>query len=176
MKYLALLRGINVGGNSLINMADLRKVFEALGFTEVSTYIASGNVLFTAGGAVAVIVTKVERALEKRFGMPLRIVVRSAEDVKYVVAHAPAAWKSQDLRKYVAFIKEPVKPEDVAKEISVREGVDALEVGKGVLYMSTKMSGLTKSGFTKIVGKKFYRDMTMRNFTTVTKLAELLAK
>lgn len=94
--------------------------------------------------------------------------------MKKVIAGTPTFWKKDDIRKYVAFIKEPMTAVVAAKEIPVREGVDILDVGDGVLYMATKMSGLTKSGYTKIVGTKVYQDMTMRNLNTTQKILTLM--
>src|SRR5262245_20078849 len=76
VRYLALLRGVNVGGKTLIKMADLRKCVEGLGFDGVSTYIASGNVLFESGERDAAnLATKIERAIEQQFGLPVKVIV-----------------------------------------------------------------------------------------------------
>jgi uncharacterized protein (DUF1697 family) len=62
------------------------------------------------------------------------------------------------------------------KEITLNEGVDFIAVGIGVLYMSTKLSGITKSRFSKLAGKKIYKDITIRNYNTTQKLLELMEK
>jgi uncharacterized protein (DUF1697 family) len=171
MKYVALLRGINVGGNSIIKMADLKKAFEDCGFTNVSTYIASGNVLFESDQSNEAIAEKLEGQLSKTFNLPLRIVVLSYPEFKKAVTDAPDEWKTKDdIRKDMTFIRKPVTAESIAPKIELKEGIDFLKVGKGILYMSTLHSGITKSRFSRIAGKPFYKDITIRSYTTTIKL------
>lgn len=175
MKYVALLRGINVGGNNKVSMATLKEEFEACGLTNVLTYINSGNVIFETGKKHEELIELLEKRLTARFGFSLRLVIRSQKELGEIVKSAPSEWKKQnDLRQYVAFIKEPMKAKDIASEVDVREGIDELKVGSYVLYMSTKMSGLTKSAFNKLASKKVYKDMTIRNFNTVQKILGLM--
>jgi uncharacterized protein (DUF1697 family) len=94
-QYAALLRGINVGGNNLIKMADLKACFERLGFQNVRTYIQSGNVLFGAQEAdQARLVNWLEEALSERFNYTSRVVLRSAAEMKDIVARAPDGFGS----------------------------------------------------------------------------------
>ncbi|MFA6005707.1 MAG: DUF1697 domain-containing protein [Patescibacteria group bacterium] len=176
MKYIALLRGINVGGNNLIKMADLKAVFEDGGFQNVSTYIQSGNVLFESDDDNSTSVSKkLEKLLSETFVMSLRVMVRSYDELRTVLTDVPHEWKTRDdIRCYVAFVREPVTEEDVVKEIKLKDGVDFVKTGPGVVYMTTLTSGLTKSGFTKLVGKKIYQDLTMRNYNTTRKIFELM--
>ena len=178
MKYVALLRGVNVGGNTMIKMTDLKVSFEKGGFTNIITYINSGNVLFDSEKSDGLqIRTHLEEVLSKTFHYDLRLVVRSYSQLQEVVASIPEEWKQQhDLRCYIAFVREPVSTMDVLKEVELKEEVDSIKIGRQVLYMSTKLGGLTKSGFTKLAGKKIYRDITIRNYTTVQKLFLLMEK
>ncbi len=178
MKYVALLRGVNVGGNSLIKMTDLKETVEKIGFTNVQTYIQSGNVIFESGEAnVSKIDSLLEESLKKRFKYGSRIVVRNYEQFKRVISEVPADWeKGKDIRCYIAFVREPVTSQDIVKEIQVKEGVDFISAGKGAIYMTTLMSGLTKSGFTRMVGKPFYKDITIRNYNTAKKILALMER
>lgn len=178
MKYVALLRGINVGGNSLIKMANLVLAMEKAGFQKVSTFIASGNVLFeSATNDQQKIAKIIEGTILKTFHITSRVVVLSQKEMQEVVNDSPAVWKDgTDVRKYVAFVIPPMTASAAAKEVPVKPGVDTIHVGGKVLYMSTSMSGLTKSGFTKMIGKKIYRDMTMRNYNTTQKILALMEK
>ena len=81
--------------------------------------------------------------------------------------------KKNDLRCYIAFVREPITSNDVLKEIETKESVDFVKAGQAVVYMSTKLAGLTKSRFTKLAGKKISKDITIRNYTTVQKLLAL---
>ncbi len=174
MKYVALLRGINVGGNMMIKMVELKKAFEFCGFTNVITYINSGNVIFGSEKSGKIIRTILEAELSKTFHSNLRLVIRSEKELKRVLEDIPSEWKDNDLRKYVAFIREPVTPKDVRKEVETNEGIDFVKEGKQVLYMSTKLSGITKSKFTKLAGKKVYQDITIRNYNTVQKIMGMM--
>lgn len=175
MKYVALLRGINVGGNNLIKMLALKEAFEKSGFKNVRTLINSGNVIFESDEKDSEKLTKkLEDMLTKTFNYNARVMVRSHEQVKQIVAAVPNEWKtSTDLRCYVGFLAESVT-DDAIKEVGVREGVDSLKVGPGVLYMTTLLSALTKSAFNKLIGKKIYQDMTIRNYNTTKKLLALM--
>ncbi len=176
MKYLALLRGINVGGNRIIKMTALKEAVEKGGFTNVRTYIQSGNVIFEADeDKTAAIAAKLEDSLFKYFKYDSSIIVRTHQQFKKVIAEIPMEWETRnDLRCYLAFIKEPVTAQDVIREIKLKEGIDSVKAGAGVVYMSTLLSGLTKSGFTKLIGTKVYQDITIRNYNTAQKLLALM--
>ncbi len=176
MKYVALIRGINVGGNNLIKMVELKACFEKGGFKNVITYIQSGNVVFEVDEKNnEKIVNKLESALLRTFKVNLRIVVRSYLQLKKVLSGVPGEWrKRDDLRCYIAFVKEPVKASEVVQEVVLKDGIDFVKVGEGVVYMTTLLRGLTKSGFTKLVGKKIYQDITIRNYNTTLKLLALM--
>lgn len=176
MKYLALLRGVNVGGNAVIKMADLKKAVEKTGFTSVSTFIQSGNVIFESVETDSAKITGVlEKDLKKTFMSEIRVVLRTYEQLKKVVAEVPPDWnKRKDIRCYIAFVREPVTAQDVMREIEIREGIDFVKAGDGVVYMTTLLSALTKSKFTKIISKPIYKDMTIRNYNTVQKLVKLM--
>lgn len=178
MKYVALLRGINVGGNNIIRMVELKKAFEECGYSNVTTYINSGNVIFESEEKNTIKITeKLEKALSQTFNYKARLVIRSHEDLKQVVSDVPSSWKKKnDLRCYIAFVKEPVTVEVVMRDIELREDVDSIDLGKHVIYMSTKLSGLTKSKFNKLAAKKIYQDITIRNFNTTQKLLALMEK
>ncbi len=174
MKYLALLRGINVGGKGIIKMLDLRQMMETAGFKNVETYIQSGNVVFESDSDNQKISEKLEELLLVTFKFNIKVVVISDIQLKKVLNDVPRAWKnSTDLRQYIAFIKEPLTPSQVVTEVELKDGVDFVDVGPGVLYLSTKMAGLTQSNFPKLIRKKIYQEMTMRNYNTVQKLMGL---
>jgi uncharacterized protein (DUF1697 family) len=178
MHYVALLRGINVGGKNIIKMEHLRACFEAGGFRQVRTYIQSGNVLFTSDEEDSAELTKVlEARVSQTFQYSARIVVRSYAEMQKVVADAPNDWRTRtDLRCNVAFIKAPVTASEAFQEIVPKEGIDVVTLGEGVLYLSTLLSGLSKSALVKLVSKKIYQDMTIRNFQTTQKLLALMER
>jgi uncharacterized protein (DUF1697 family) len=88
-RFVALLRGVNVGGRNAVAMADLRAAFDGAGYSAVSTYIQSGNVLFTSDAPRAITEDRLESLLEHRFGVPLVVVVRSYRQFRDIVGNAP---------------------------------------------------------------------------------------
>jgi uncharacterized protein (DUF1697 family) len=176
MKYVALLRGINVGGNNIIKMESLKHVFENEGFTFVSTFIQSGNVIFQSGSQNKEELTAhIESMLSKAFKYTSKVVLRSEKELHKILFHVPDMWKTdEDLRCYILFVKEPLTAEEVIKEIELKEGIDFVSIGEGVVYLSTKMEGLTKSKFSKFIGKKTYKDVTMRNYKTSRTILEIM--
>lgn len=176
-KYVALLRGINVGGNNLIKMSDLKSWFEEIGFTDVSTYINSGNVFFSSKEKDNLKLTKkIENKIKKSFRKSLPVVVKSEEQIEEAITKAPKFFgKEPNKYKYdVLFLKDPLTPKEAIKEVSVREGVDEAIEGKEVLYFSRTIKNITKSHLNKIVMKPIYKNITIRNWNTSTKLLKLL--
>lgn len=176
MKYVALLRGINVGGNNIIRMTDLKFAFEKAGYSKVTTFIQSGNVIFESGiQDKEKITSHIESVLSKTFGYESKVVIRSHREMKKILQEVPDEWKKDtDVRCYILYVKEPVTEKDVAREVEVTPGIDSIAIAEGVVYMTTKMEGLTKSKFSKLIGKKVYKDVTMRNYKTSRILLEIL--
>lgn len=172
--YVALLRGINVGGNNIIKMSELVTSFEACGYTAVSTYIQSGNVLFeTEEKDPQTIIKTIESRLSKTFNYDSRIVLRSKKELREIIDSIPTDWKTRkDIRCYIAFIKDPVTPEEVFRAVKLRHDIDFATIGNGVLYMTTVLSGITKSGFSKLVGTPVYKYITIRNLNTAQKILD----
>lgn len=176
MKYVVLLRGINVGGKNIIKMADLKKAVEKCGFVNVRIYIQSGNILFESDDKnISEIVENLEASFLKDFAYNSCIIVKSYEQFQKIVSDVPSDWeKRNDLRCYIAFIGGAIPIQDVMREIELKEGIDFIKAGEGVLYMSTLLSGLTRSRFTKLISKNVYKYITIRNYTTTRKILELV--
>ena len=177
--YVALLRGINVGGNNLIRMVALKACFEAHRFRDVVTYIQSGNVVFTAPGANQQQLTpRIEKALSKTFAYQSRVVVRSLEQMKETVANAPRGFGRQPTvyRYDVVFLKDPLTPDDALKSMSVKAGVDRVWAGERELYSSRLISKATQSRLSQVVGTPAYQYMTIRNWNTTGKLLQLMER
>ena len=171
--YIALLRGINVGGNNIIKMSDLKACFEDMKFMDVTTYIQSGNVLFsTEEQNKQLLVTIIEQHLSERFNYQSRIVLISTEHLRRIVASSPEFFGNNpaEYRYNVLFLKEPLTEKEAMKSIPIREGVDQVFAGEGVLYFSQLISLISKSYLTRIIGQPIYKEITIRNWNTTTKL------
>jgi uncharacterized protein (DUF1697 family) len=175
MKYVALLRGINVGGSSVIKMTALKEAAEHCGFGNVKTFIQSGNIVFDSNEEdTGKLAARLENCLLRELRVDSSVIILNREQLNKVLSEVPDEWKENNLRCYIAFIKEPVTSEDVKREIEPRAGVDFVKTGKGVLYLSTLLSGITKSGFSKLAAKRVYKGITIRNYTTSRKLIEYM--
>ncbi|HEV2759515.1 MAG TPA: DUF1697 domain-containing protein [Acidimicrobiales bacterium] len=175
-RYVALLRGINVGGRNKVAMADLRSTFEADGYEAVRTYINSGNVLFEAGAPPGSLEGDLEAMLKRRFGFPLVVVVRSRLQLRKVVEEAPDGFGAQPdtYHSDVIFLKAPLSSQQAMRIVELREGVDQAWPGTGVLYFARLSERRTRSRMSRIVGTPEYAQMTIRNWATTTKLLSLL--
>jgi uncharacterized protein (DUF1697 family) len=177
-RYLALLRGINVGGNNIIRMADLKRCFERLGVADVATFIQSGNVLFTVSGTDPERLTQaVEAALSREFRYTASAVVLSHPMLRDVVRRAPRGFGGDPARyRYdVVFLKPPLTAREALTQVGVKDGVDAVHAGPGVLYFSRLISRATQSRLSRLVQLPIYRSMTIRNWNTTTTLLELMS-
>jgi uncharacterized protein (DUF1697 family) len=175
--YLALLRGINVGGNNIIKMSDLKACFEDCGFTNVTTYIQSGNVIFTSEkGNAESLETLIEDALSKQFKYKSRVVVVAQNVLAEIIKQAPKNFglKPEEYRYDVIFLKRPLSPSQALAVTETKEGVDTASAGKNAVYFSRLISQATKSKLSKIIQKPEYQFMTIRNWNTTTKLAKLI--
>ncbi len=177
IQYLVLLRGINVGGKNIIKMADLKASFEAHGFSNVVTYIQSGNVLFRSDEKdKALLTTTIEKGLSKRFNFEAKVVVITQTELAAIIHDAPQGFggEEKEFRYDVIFLKEPLAPKEAMKSVRVREGVDTAHMGKRALYFSRLISRASQSHLTKIIGLPVYQNMTIRNWNTTIRLLALM--
>ena len=175
--YVALLRGINVGGSNLIRMPALKACFEAERLQDVATYIQSGNVLFTADrSSQQALTARIEKALSRTFAYEARVVVRSFEQMRTVVQGAPKGFGTQPgVHRYdVIFLKHPLTVDEALQSVTAKPGVDRVYAGEEVLYFSRLIAKATQSQLSRIVGKPAYQSMTIRNWNTTRKLLQLM--
>jgi uncharacterized protein (DUF1697 family) len=169
-QYVALLRGINVGGKNLIRMAALKACFESEGFGDVTTYIQSGNVLFrSARSAREGLTGRIERMLAAAFRYDASVVLRDRKQMTTVVHRAPARFRYD-----VIFLKEPLAAAEAIRDVPTRDGVDQAHAGTGVLYFSRLIAKASRSQLSRIVSLPMYQHMTIRNWNTTTTLLEMM--
>lgn len=176
MRYVALLRGVNVGGANKVSMAELKTVFEAEGMTSVRSYINSGNIVFfTEMEDRAELVGLLESALEEHTGLGIDVQLRDADELGAIVDAIPTEWRNDDSMKCdVVFLQPDVDRAHILEEFGPRPGIeDALYV-PGVVVWRVDRRDATRSRLTRIVGTPLYRRVTVRNCNTTRKLLELL--
>jgi len=168
--YVALLRGINVGGKNLIKMPALKACLEAGGFEDVVTHIQSGNVLFRAAGSGSALAGRIEEMLSKTFDYRASVVLRSHTQMIAIVEGAPDGFGANPAayRYDVIFLKEPLTARAALKKVPTKQDVDEAYAGRGVLYFSRLISRAAQSHLSRVVSMPIYQSMTIRNWNTTT--------
>lgn len=179
-RYLLLLRGINVGGNNIIPMADLKALLAKLGYTGVSTYIASGNVLFTSAEDADVILKDLAPAITKKFKCAPALVLRTAEELASAIKACPFA-EADPARVLIGFPTAPTpaaKPNAKAKpdpaRLAWREPADAVLVKAGHIHLHCPGGLGTTKLDTAYLDKLYGVTATYRNLRTCRTLLEKL--
>ena len=183
MRCVAFLRGINVGGHTSLRMADLRAAFEDMGFEDVRTVQASGNVVFDAGGeeTTGAVAERIEIELEKVLSYPIGVAVRELTDVERLVASDPfrRVAITPETRLYVTFLCHPAtKGTSIRPEKSFGRGPDAAGgnvrlVDVGADQVLTAISLSPEGGTTELMAwleKQFGPVVTTRNWNTIVKI------
>jgi uncharacterized protein (DUF1697 family) len=176
--YVILLRGINVGGKNKVSMARLKECLEALGFLDVSTYIASGNVILRSDKQPNEIKAQIEEALSANFVLDsklIKVLALTHSQLQAVIDNKPKGFGEQSEKYHSdAIFLMGIDSAQAMQVFKPREGVDKVWPSDGVIY-SQRLSALrTKSRLSKIVGTPVYRSMTIRNWNTTTKLLQIL--
>jgi uncharacterized protein (DUF1697 family) len=178
VRHVALLRGINVGGNTLVKMADLKTCFEELGFDAVSTYIASGNVLFESDeDDAAELAETIEAALEQRFEMPMKVVALDQRAYARIVKAIPEHWIGDaSLRANVAFVRRATDAKAIVRELDPDPAIEEVKAVKGAILWATSRDSLNRSVMRKLIGGAAYKELTVRSLNTTLKLHQLLSE
>ena len=167
-----------MGGKNKVPMAALKRFFEEKEFSNVSTYIASGNVIFDSEKTAGEIQDLLESALPRYFKLDdkrIRVLVLSRNQMRSVVDNKPAGFGEQPQKYHSdAIFLMGVDAERAMRLFDPREGVDRVWAGKGVIYSQRLSAQRTKSRLNKIMAAPEYKSMTIRNWATTTKLLELM--
>lgn len=173
--YVALLRGINVGGNRTVSMAALKQTFERLGLEGVRTYINSGNVVFRATEDRRRLATRIEQAIEQDLGLRCDVLLRSLEEVEALLAGLPRTWvNDSSMRCDVMFLWDDVDDAGVLGSLSYDPAMEEVRYLPGAVVWRVDRDHVTRSRMSKMIGTPLYRRLTARNANTVRKLGELM--
>lgn len=176
MKYVAFLRGINVGGNRRIKMEELRKAFESLGFQHIKTLLAAGNVVFeTLAADIDALTQKIEAKLEEVFGYNIGVILRTLDDIREIAEADPfkGITVTPDTRLYVTFLKEkPGNTLEIPYE-SPQKDFRILRVTNGEVFSVLTLSPNSRSvDAMNVLEKEFGRRVTTRNWNTIVKILD----
>jgi uncharacterized protein (DUF1697 family) len=172
---IAFLRGINVGGHKKIPMAALKAAFEALGFVNVRTVLASGNVVFSAPSGGPDLEEAIARGLAQAFGFPVPVILRTVKQLGAMLVSDPfkAAPSGPDVRLYVTFLPKRAPARPPARLPEPPAGMRIVRVDPGEVYSVVRLSkGVGTPDLLAFLERTVGRDVTTRNWQTVTKLAE----
>jgi uncharacterized protein (DUF1697 family) len=175
MKYVAFLRGINVGGKNKIKMETLREVCSAIGFENVKTYINSGNIIFeTSKSDEKKLAEKIEKAIEKEFGLNIKTMVRSIEEIKNIVENNPFDGQFEnDKDLHVFFLDEDLPDEKCELLLAQANENEMYFVRNLEIFCLLRISVLDSLMGKDYIGKKLKVSATARNWRTVNKVLEL---
>jgi uncharacterized protein (DUF1697 family) len=176
VRYVALLRGINVGGHGKVEMPRLKDCFDAQGFKDVSTFTNLGNVFFETSATNRVrMVKKIEHAIEREIGFRVPVVLRTGAEIARVVKAVPKGWVTdQRMRCDIMFLWPDVDSRSVLKGIPSQPDVEDLKYVPGALVWRIDRAHIGKSKVRTVIGSKLYKNLTIRNINTVRKLNDLL--
>jgi len=176
MKYLALLRGINVGGRRKVLMADLKLLFNTLGFANISTYIQSGNIFFEATEEKRVLESTITTAIINTFDFEVPVTVIEVDQLQNLVNKNPYAINSAIERLHVTFLKEKPNQELVNKIKEVDVSPDLFEVIENFVFLNIEGKYHKSKLSNNFIEKKLKVSATTRNWKTINKLIELSKK
>lgn len=173
MKYIALLRGINVGGNRKVEMKRLKNLFESLGYTNVVTYLNSGNVIFESNTNQETLQKEIPKELKKEFGFEIQTLIKNKKEVIRIAKSIPKEWQNDSEQKTdVAYLFPEIDSKKTIDEFPVKKEFIDMRYIKGAIIWNIKKKEYNKSHLNKIISLKQYQLMTVRNVNTARYLAE----
>lgn len=177
MKYVALLRGINVGAKTRVEMPRLKKVFEALGCQDVATYINSGNVIFSDARGDKELSKLIEEAIAEEFDLNVPLILRNQANIKMLVEKIPPVWANDKQQKTdVLFLWEEIDKKDILEKVNINPKIENVLYLPGALVWNIGRDNVARGGGIKLIKSDIYSYMTVRNVNTVRKLAQLLGQ
>jgi uncharacterized protein (DUF1697 family) len=176
MRYVALLRGINVGGNNKVDMKILKDAFERVGMNDVRTYINSGNVIFTDNLHTAKEITKkLEDIIKETFGFAVKVLLRDQDQIWAIAAVLPESWQNNsDMRCDVMFLGDDIDNSEIVDSLTVKPEIEDVRYVPGAILWRVDRRNVTRSGMLKLVGTELYKKMTIRNCNTVRRILQLI--
>ena len=177
MRYVLLLRGINVGGKNKVVMSELKELLKGEGVSDVDSYINSGNLFFSSDESVEKIVLKIEKVLEENYEFSIPFALLSKEDYLEEMAGLPEWWKDEFARKDILFFSRGTDVSEVIRFVEDSEFYnERVYIGKGaVFWAKIDEAEYQKTTYhKKILKQPFYKTITIRNGKTFDKIAEIL--
>lgn len=173
MKFIALLRGINVGKLRRVDMKKLKALFESLGYKQVSTYINSGNIIFNSNKKIIAIRKDIKINLKKEFGFDIPTLIKTEKEIQKIAAAIPKEWRNDSTqRSDVAYLFKEIDSKKTLSIIPIKPEYIDIRYTKGALYWNIDRKNYNRSHLNKLIDHKFYPLMTIRNVNTARHLAK----
>jgi uncharacterized protein (DUF1697 family) len=174
--YISLLRGINVSGQKKIRMADLKSLYESLGFGNVQTYVQSGNVIFNSPEQdIAKLRNSIEMQIETTFGFSVPVLIRTADDFQHIIENHPFA-QEEEIRVLITFLSGQPEASKLGELSHYKDKVDLFSLGEQEIFLFCPGG----YGKTKLSNAFFERKLgvsaTTRNWKTVNALYQMASK
>lgn len=171
MQYVALLRGINVGGNNKVDMTRLKTVFESIDCSKVVTYINSGNVIFSDTRGQDELILLLENAIKNEFGFTVSVILRTFEQIETLEKKVPNDWTNDvRLRTDIMFLWDSIDDATILQKIVINPAIENVMYLPGALVWNIARENVTKGYGVKLVKSDIYKQMTIRNINTVRAL------
>ncbi|QWU45427.1 MULTISPECIES: DUF1697 domain-containing protein [Bacillus] len=172
--YIALLRGINVGGHKVIKMADLKRVFESIGLKQVKTYIQSGNIMFESEEDINFLKGRIETEIKNEFDFDVPVMLRTNDEFINTIKHSP--YKADALLEgesiHVAFLANPLSEEESKQLLMYKSELEDCYIDQKVVYLFFKNSIRNSKLMNQF--QKLHTPATIRNWRTVNKLKAIV--
>lgn len=175
MKFVALLRGINVGGNHKVEMKKLKALFGNLNCSNISTYINSGNVIFESNQNKTHLSKEIPAALKKEFGFEIPTLIKTKSEMKKIAKAIPPHWTNDEhQRTDIAYLFAEIDSPKTIDELPIKKEYMDIRYTKGAIIWNIDRKNHNKSRLNKLVSHKLYKRMTLRNVNTALFLANPL--
>jgi len=172
MNYIALFRGINVGGKNKVEMPRLKSLFESIGLDNVESYINSGNIIFNSNDKIDIIWSSIEKNFKYEFGFDVPILVKAQNDIIRIEKSIPENWQNNKEQKTdVAFLFPEIDSPDLLDQLPVNRAFIDVRYAKGAIFWNIDRKYQNKSNLNKIASYKLYKLITVRNINTARYLA-----
>ncbi len=176
--YITLLRGINVGGNNKISMPLLKSAFEEYGYTQVKTYINSGNIIFDSETtSTTELIRQCEKIIKDKFNLVIPVCVMSASEFSKILSHAPEWWdvsSDEEIIHQAITLIPPMTAEEVYQAVGkIKDDIEKVGHYRNVIFWSALKSSYSRTNWRKIASTDVYRNVTIRTANTVKKLISL---
>lgn len=177
MVYIALLRGINVGGRNKVEMSRLRATFEAVGCSRVKSYINSGNVIFEDARLPADLQTRLVKKLQDDFGFDIKLLLVTRSNLQTICSAVPDNWQNNATMKCdVMFLWHHENSQSVLDKLPIKPEIDNIKYVDGAIVWCIDRQFAARSGMLKLIGSELYKNMTIRNCNTVRKLEAMASQ